>query len=57
MKFLTKFNVFGLLNADGIKVLKVDLPDIAINSSMFSSIARPTATYYQGKIWEMNIQD
>lgn len=57
MKFLTKFNVFGLLNADGIKVLKVDLPDIAINSSMFSSIARPTTTYYQGKIWEMNIQD
>ena len=52
MSALVNLSVFGLLNEEGLKALKKELSKIAVNSCIFSKIARPVDTrYYRGTIW------
>lgn len=51
MKSLVKLEVYGLLNTDGVDLLKRELPGININSCLFSTIARPVSYKYDGTIW------
>ncbi|KAK3727881.1 hypothetical protein QZH41_010610, partial [Actinostola sp. cb2023] len=51
MKSLIKLDIYGLLSADGVTLLKTELPNIKLNSSLFSTIARPVGYKYHGTIW------
>ncbi|XP_031558342.1 S-phase kinase-associated protein 2-like [Actinia tenebrosa] len=51
MKSLEKLEVYGILNTDGVDLLKKELPGIKINSCLFSTIARPVSYKYDGTIW------
>jgi hypothetical protein len=51
MKSLVKLEVYGLLNTDGVDLLRRELSGININSCLFSTIARPVDYKYDGTIW------
>lgn len=51
MKSLKTLQIFGLLNTEGIEVLRAEIPNINVNKSFFSMIARPVGSEYYGKIW------
>ena len=51
MKSLKTLQIFGLLNAEGIEVLTAEIPNINVNKSYFSMIARPVGSVYYGTIW------
>jgi len=51
MKSLKTLQIFGLLNAEGIEVLRAEIPNITVNKSFFSMIARPVGSVYHGTIW------
>jgi len=53
MKSLKTLQIFGLLNAEGIEVLRAEIPNINVNKSFFSTIARPVGSVYYGKIWDV----
>ncbi|EDO45115.1 predicted protein, partial [Nematostella vectensis] len=56
LKSLAKLDVYGLLNGDGVEILKRQLPDTFINSCLFSTIARPVDSKYRGTIWGIRCQ-
>jgi len=56
-KSLKSLEIFGFLNTEGIEILKKELPNIAINKSIFSTIARPVGSMYFGKIWDVQCKD
>ncbi|XP_020625689.1 S-phase kinase-associated protein 2-like [Orbicella faveolata] len=51
MKSLKTLQIFGLLNTEGIEVLRAEIPNITVNKSFFSMIARPVGSVYYGTIW------
>ena len=51
MKSLKTLQIFGLLNTEGIEVLGAEIPNIGVNKSFFSMIARPVGSVYGGTIW------
>ncbi|XP_022782115.1 S-phase kinase-associated protein 2-like [Stylophora pistillata] len=57
LKSLKTLQLFGLLNTEGVEVLKADLPNVNVNKSFFSCIARPVGSRYSGKIWEVLCKD
>ncbi|XP_068675768.1 S-phase kinase-associated protein 2-like [Montipora foliosa] len=56
-KSLKSLEIYGFLNSEGIEVLNKELPHIAVNKSLYSSVARPVGTMYFGKIWEVQCKD
>ena len=56
-KSLKRLEIYGFLNSEGLEILKEELPDIAINQTIYSSIARPVGSKYSGKIWGVQCKD
>ena len=56
-KSLKSLEIYGFLNLEGLEILKEELPDIAINQTIYSSIARPVGSKYSGKIWGVLCKD
>ncbi|XP_074612509.1 S-phase kinase-associated protein 2-like [Acropora palmata] len=56
-KSLKSLEIYGFLNSEGLEILKEELPDIAINQTIYSSIARPVGSKYSGKIWGVLCKD
>ncbi|XP_009988629.1 PREDICTED: S-phase kinase-associated protein 2, partial [Tauraco erythrolophus] len=48
---LKTLQVFGIVTDSSLQLLKETLPDMEINSSHFSSIARPTVGSSNDEIW------
>ena len=57
IKSLKTLQLFGLLNTEGVELLKADLPNVNVNKSFFSTIARPVGSVYLGMIWGVQCKD
>lgn len=56
-KSIKSLEIYGFLNSEGLEILKKELPNIVINQTIYSSIARPVGSKYSGKIWEVQCKD
>ncbi|KAJ7386610.1 F-box protein of unknown function [Desmophyllum pertusum] len=57
MKSLKTLQIFGLLNTEGIDLLREETPSITINKFFFTSIARPVGSRFLGTIWRVQCKD
>lgn len=56
-KSIKSLEIYGFLNSEGLEILKKELPNIVINQTIYSSIARPVGSKYSEKIWEVQCKD
>jgi hypothetical protein len=54
---LRHLELFGVLHDSVLASLTLDLENITINRSPFSTIARPTTGYHRTSLWGLRVRD